>query len=79
MNNTAILTNSNYSRTIPLITKREKDVLILIANGLPTHRIAKQLYISVETVKTHRKNLLRKLNACNGASLIRAAFLIGLF
>src|SRR5690606_28240063 len=43
------------------ISCREKEVLQCIATGLTTHEIADQLFISKNTVETHRKNLLYKL------------------
>lgn len=55
-------------------TKREREILGLIANELTTKEIAKTLYISTDTVQTHRKNLLCKLEARNTAGLIRRAF-----
>lgn len=58
---------------IPLITRREKEVLELIADGLTNNEIAAKLFISVSTVDTHRKNLLSKFESKNIASLIRAA------
>jgi DNA-binding CsgD family transcriptional regulator len=58
---------------IPLITRREKEVLELIADGLTNNEIAAQLFISVSTVDTHRKNLLAKFESKNIASLIKAA------
>jgi DNA-binding NarL/FixJ family response regulator len=58
---------------IPLITRREKEVLELIADGLTNNEIAARLFISVSTVDTHRKNLLAKFESRNIASLIRAA------
>jgi len=58
---------------IPVITRREKEVLGLIAEGLTNNEIAQQLFISNTTVDTHRKNLLLKLGAKNTASLIRIA------
>ena len=57
----------------PLITRREKEVLGLIADGLTNNEIAKTLFISVATVDTHRKNLLAKFECKNIASLIRLA------
>lgn len=54
-------------------SRREKEVLDLIAKGLTTKDIAKQLFISEKTVETHRSNLLAKLNVHNVASLIKAA------
>lgn len=56
-----------------VLTRREKEVLALIAEGMTNNEIAKNLFISVTTVETHRKNLLAKLEAKNTASLIRMA------
>ncbi len=58
---------------VPVITRREKEVLELIADGLTNNEIAKKLFISTTTVDTHRKNLLTKFEAKNTASLIRMA------
>lgn len=55
------------------ITSREQEVLEHIANGLANKAIAKKLNISSHTVDSHRKNLLRKLQAINAADLIRLA------
>ncbi len=63
---------------VPLITRREKEVLGLIADGLTNNQIAQQLFISVATVDTHRKNLLAKFDAKNIASLIKVAVKVGL-
>lgn len=61
-------------KIIPIvITRREKEVLILITEGLTNAEIAEKLFISVTTVDTHRKNLLAKFEARNIASLITAA------
>lgn len=57
----------------PVITRREKEVLELIADGMTNNEIAQKLFISTTTVDTHRKNLLTKFNAKNTASLIRIA------
>jgi DNA-binding NarL/FixJ family response regulator len=57
----------------PVITRREKEVLLLIADGMTNNEISKQLFISSTTVDTHRKNLLTKFDAKNSASLIRIA------
>ena len=56
-----------------ILTRREKEVLELIAEGMTNNEIAVKLFISVTTVDTHRKNLLAKFEAKNVASLIRAA------
>jgi len=51
------------------LTKREKEVLACIANGLTDKEISKKLSISVATAKTHRNNLIKKLKLKNTASL----------
>jgi DNA-binding CsgD family transcriptional regulator len=56
------------------ISKRETEILKLISLGSSTKDIANQLHISNETVKSHRKNLFKKLSAINSANLIREAF-----
>jgi len=58
---------------LPAITKREKEILSLIAEGLTNNQIAEKLFISPLTVDSHRKNLLTKLNVNNTASLIKLA------
>jgi DNA-binding NarL/FixJ family response regulator len=55
------------------LTKREKEVLTLIAEGLTNMQIAEKLFISTDTVDTHRKNLHAKLNVKNTAMLVRFA------
>ena len=49
---------------------REIEVLALIMQGLTNNEIAEKLFISYETVKSHRKNILEKTNAKNTAALI---------
>ena len=56
-----------------ILTRREKEVLELIAGGLTNAEIAQKLFISVTTVDTHRKNLLAKFDVKNTALLIRTA------
>jgi two-component system response regulator NreC len=53
------------------ITRREKEILHLIGAGFSTKQIADQLFISINTVQTHRSNLLRKLQVKNSMELIR--------
>lgn len=63
----------NEDSKIPVLTRREKEVLVLIAEGLTNHEIGEKLFISTTTVDTHRKNLLAKFDAKNTATLIRMA------
>lgn len=55
------------------LTEREIQVLGLIAQGMSSVRIAQKLEISFETVKVHRRNMLRKSDAQNTFELIRMA------
>ncbi len=55
------------------LTRRETEVLRLIAMEYTGNEISEQLHISINTVETHRKNLLRKLKAKNTAGLVRYA------
>ncbi|MEW6732631.1 MAG: response regulator transcription factor [Acidobacteriota bacterium] len=56
-----------------VLTKRELQVLRLIAEGLTNKGVAGELSISVKTAENHRKNLMNKLNLHNTASLVRYA------
>lgn len=58
---------------LPVITRRECDILKLIADGMTNKEIADKLFISSLTVDTHRKNLLLKFQAKNTASLVKIA------
>ncbi len=64
-----------YSRfeAKPILTRREKEVLFEIAEGLTNQQIAEKLCISITTVSTHRQNLMLKLEANNTAVLIKTA------
>lgn len=55
------------------ISKREQEVLNLVAKGITSNEIAEKLNISVRTVQTHRANIMQKLNIKNAAGLIRYA------
>lgn len=65
--------NSESKKQLPKISRREKEVLELIMKEHTTQEIAKQLFISLKTVESHRSNLLTKLNARNTAGLVRIA------
>lgn len=60
-------------KEIPMITRREKEILGMIAAGDTNPQIAEKLFLSLSTVDSHRKNLMRKLNLKNTALLIRWA------
>jgi DNA-binding NarL/FixJ family response regulator len=56
---------------VPDLTKREKEVIKLIIDGLTNEMIAEKLFLSPLTVSTHRKNVLSKLNLKNTAMLVK--------
>lgn len=56
------------------LTKREIEVLKLVGQAMSNKEIAKELYISDQTVSVHRKNIMKKLDVNNTASLIKFAF-----
>ncbi|GAA0883150.1 response regulator transcription factor [Sphingobacterium siyangense] len=59
--------------SLPRLTQREKEILILISNGLTTNQIAEQLFLSPVTVETHRRNLLTKFKVKNMIELVQLA------
>lgn len=52
------------------ITQREKEIIQLIAQGLANKQIADKLNISIHTALTHRKNIMKKINANNTAGVV---------
>lgn len=69
----ALRINQQYQNQFPVLTKREKEVLRLISEGFTNPQISDKLFISLETVCSHRKNLLAKIKVNNTAALIRFA------
>lgn len=70
--------NTLITHKTPVFTKREKEVLALIAEGLTNQEIADKLFISQLTVISHRKSLLEKTESKNTAQLIKYCFEFGL-
>lgn len=64
-------------KNVTQLSSREKEVLKLIATGLVSKQIADKLFISVNTVNTHRQNIIEKLNVSNTAEAIRYASEVG--
>ncbi|MCH2081571.1 MAG: response regulator transcription factor [Saprospiraceae bacterium] len=56
------------------LTKRELEILKLISQALSNKQIAKELFISDQTVSVHRKNIMRKLGVSNTAGLVKIAY-----
>lgn len=62
----------------PMLGRREREVLRLIAQGQRTNTIAERLHISSATVEAHRRNIMRKLDLHSVADLTRYAIREGL-
>lgn len=60
------------------LTKRETEIVRLVADGFKNREVAERLGISVKTVETHRANIMNKLALRNLAELIRYAIQKGL-
>ena len=61
-----------------ILTEREREVLVLIAQGLSNQEIADKLVISIKTVNRHRENIMAKLNLHSRVELVRYAIEKGL-
>ena len=65
-------------RTVPDLTGRETEILQLMARGLSNGEIAGELYLGLQTVKTHVSSLLRKLGARDRTQAVIAAYESGI-
>jgi DNA-binding NarL/FixJ family response regulator len=66
------------NRVNSTLSRREKEVLVLIAKGYSSQQIADELFLSIRTIDSHRISLLQKLNVKNVATLLRKALATGL-
>ena len=66
-----------YPKSSYQISTREQEVLHLIAHEKTSKEIASELYISTETVNSHRKNIMMKMDVRNVAGMVRRGFEIG--
>jgi DNA-binding NarL/FixJ family response regulator len=69
---TLSITNELIAST-PKLTKREKEILTLIADGFTNPLIAEKIFLSIDTIDSHRRNMYAKLKVNNTAQLIRSA------
>jgi DNA-binding CsgD family transcriptional regulator len=64
--------------SLQLMSKRELEILKLMADGLGSKQIAHKLHLSVNTINNHRKNMLQKANCNTSAALLNHALKHGL-
>jgi len=65
---------TNIAGAAPTLTRREKEILLLLNDGLNGPAIAEKLCLSQYTIETHRRNLMQKFNVHNIQSLLHTAF-----
>lgn len=72
------LSKTSSSKPLTKLTKREMEVLSLLAQGLSSQQIGNKIFISELTVRVHRKNLLKKIEVTNSGNLIKKSIELGL-
>jgi two-component system response regulator NreC len=60
------------------LSQREREIMVLIANGKRNREIGSLLHISTRTVDTHRSNILKKLGIKTNAELVKISIAEGL-
>lgn len=71
-------TARDLQQELPALTKREKEILKLVADGQTSAAIAGQLHVSPLTVETHRRNLMQKFNVKSMTAAVKVAMENGL-
>ena len=72
------LSQKEPKRDIPKFSKREMEIVALVSQGNTSPQIAEKLFISPDTVRTHRRNLLRKTEAKSVGDFVRRCIEWGL-
>ena len=62
----------------PIISRREEEVLQLVADGLSTSEVAAKLYISIKTVKNHLASIYEKLDSRDRTQAVLRAVRMGI-
>ena len=70
---TAVAADQRPDAVNPALSQREVEVLDLVAQGLTNQEIAENLFLSIPTVETHRRNIFHKLDCRNIAGLVKYA------
>jgi DNA-binding NarL/FixJ family response regulator len=74
-----MLIKSEFGQIPNLISKREKEIISYICDGLASKEIASKCFISISTVETHRTNIYKKLKVNNSVQLLHEALKLGIF
>jgi DNA-binding NarL/FixJ family response regulator len=72
------MANTGLQKRRLAITTREREVLVMVADGLSTKEIASALGVSIKTIESHRANLMTKLEIRKASGLVRVAIQEGL-
>lgn len=70
--------SGNWDEKLSKLSERETEILKLIAQGFTNAEIGEKIFLSPLTIKTHRQNILSKLNLNNTAAAVRLASEMGL-
>ncbi|WP_207426606.1 LuxR C-terminal-related transcriptional regulator [Pedobacter sp. SYSU D00535] len=62
-----------FSEPTSILSQREREVMELVKQGMTTRKIAERLFVSVETIKSHRKNIIAKMGVGNMAAAVNVA------
>lgn len=55
------------------LSEREREIIALVADGFTAQQIADKLFVSLDTVETHKRNVIKKLEANNAAHAVAKA------
>jgi len=66
-----VQTLNNLNKKEKLLTPKEEEIIVLLAKGKSNHDIANEIFISYNTLKTHRKNINRKLQLSTTTDIIK--------
>ncbi len=73
-----MITEQNQTTNKKLFTNREAEVLRLIATGKTSKEVAADLFLAIDTVETHRKRMMNKLNVRNFYAVMSYGFIKGI-
>jgi DNA-binding NarL/FixJ family response regulator len=69
---------TNQASSGPDLTRREREILLLVSDGAANKEVARRLWVTEQTVKFHLSNVYRKLNVSNRTEASRSALALGL-